>query len=70
MINLMIKYFQPYSEKNELYSIKKINKVDPILPNFEFNNSKSFWIYAIYFFVSISLLTSSHMYEYLKFTFY
>ena len=28
--------------------------------------SKDFWIYSIYLFFSISLLTSVHMYEYLK----
>ena len=29
-------------------------------------NSKDFWIYLIYFFLSFSLLMAVHMYEYLK----
>ena len=32
----------------------------------KFTNSKEFWIYLIYFFLSISLLMAVHMYEYLK----
>ena len=44
-------------------NIKTINK---IVKYQNLISSKPFWIYSIYFFLSVTLLTSVHMYEYLK----
>ena len=47
-------------------SNNKPNSIDLLISQDNLICSKFFWIYSIYFFVSILMLTSLHMYEYLK----
>ncbi len=50
----------------KLNKLKNIENVNSLIGNEKKFHSMEFWIWSIYLFLSISLLTSLHMYEYLK----
>ncbi len=61
----MISSLKLNDNKKEL-SRRDIKTINDIVSYQNLIGSTPFWIYSIYFFLSITLLTSVHMYEYLK----
>ncbi len=61
----MNSFFQFRNQKTK-FEQEAITKMHNTLYRDKLLTSKNFWIISIYFFLSISLLTGLHMYEYLK----
>ena len=66
IIIFMISTFQIKPDKKNNLSNKNIKTLDYILFYENLIKSKTFWISSIYLFLSITLLTGIHMYEYFK----
>ena len=63
---LMISAFHIKSNREKDFSNKSIKETNYILLHNDLIDSKTFWIISIYFFLSVTLLTGVHMYEFLK----
>ena len=62
----MISTFQIKKLKSKDFKNNNIKTFDYLFVNENLATSKIFWISSIYLFLSITLLTGLHMYEYFK----
>ena len=58
--------FEIKTHRKNDFSERSTNRLNHLLTYEEIVNSKTFWIKSIYLFLSITLLTGLHMYEYYK----
>ncbi len=58
--------FEIKTHRKNDFSERSTNRLKHLLTYEEIVNSKTFWIKSIYLFLSITLLTGLHMYEYFK----
>ena len=65
-MNFMISAFQFKTHRKNDFSRKSIKTLNYALNYEDLVKSKTFWIKSIYLFLSITLLTGLHMYEYYK----
>ena len=58
--------FEIKTHRKNDFSERSTNRLKHLLTYEEIVNSKTIWIKSIYLFLSITLLTGLHMYEYFK----
>ena len=64
--NFMISLFQINADRYQALTVKSKKGVEYSFFYEDLVKSKTFWISSIYIFLSITLLTGLHMYEYFK----
>ena len=64
--NPMISSFKLKTPNKKDLSPQKVKAFNSLFIYQDLIYSKSFWICSVYFFLSITLLTGIHMYEYFK----